>query len=87
MNKKNLYFIAIFGSFTLGLAPFAPEPHLFGKVKWVLGGAEGMAMKDWLDLLMHGAPFLLLVGLIIYDMAMRFTTKKTTMKTHRSREH
>jgi hypothetical protein len=42
---------------TLGLAPFAPEPHLFGKIRWVAGGAEGMALMDWLDLAMHGAPF------------------------------
>lgn len=25
-------------SLTLGLAPFVPEPHIFGKVKWILGG-------------------------------------------------
>jgi hypothetical protein len=42
---------------TLGLAPFVPEPHLFGKIRWVAGGAEGMAPMDWLDLAMHGAPF------------------------------
>jgi len=23
---------------TLGLAPFFPEPHLWGKIKWILGG-------------------------------------------------
>ncbi|MDD9939355.1 MAG: hypothetical protein OXT09_37560 [Myxococcales bacterium] len=42
---------------TLGLAPFAPEPHLFGKLRWVWGGAHGMAPIDWFDLLMHGAPW------------------------------
>lgn len=42
---------------TLGLAPFAPEPHLFGKLRWVLGGASGMQAMDWFDLAMHGAPF------------------------------
>lgn len=51
---------------TLGLAPFSPEPHLFGKVRWVLGGAEGMAPSDWLDLLMHGAPWCyLLISLVL----------------------
>jgi hypothetical protein len=48
-------------SLTLGLAPFLPEPHIFGKIQWVLGGANGMQMMDWLDLLMHGAPWLLLI--------------------------
>ena len=41
---------------TLGLAPFLPEPHLLGKLRWVAGGAVGMQLMDWLDLLMHGAP-------------------------------
>ncbi|MFT4682981.1 MAG: hypothetical protein ACI87M_000479 [Yoonia sp.] len=43
-------------SLTLGLAPCKPKPHLFGKIKWVIGGAEGMQVMDWLDLLFHGAP-------------------------------
>ena len=55
--RKNVL-IAVLASLTLGLAPFVPEPHLFGKVKWVLGGAEGMSGEDWFDLIMHGAPFL-----------------------------
>ncbi len=41
---------------TLGLAPFLPEPHLLGKLRWVAGGAVGMQPMDWLDLVMHGAP-------------------------------
>ncbi len=45
---------------TLGLAPFFPEPHVWGKLRWVAGGANGMAMMDWLDLLMHGTPWVLL---------------------------
>lgn len=47
---------------TLGLAPFTPEPHLFGKLSWVAGGAEGMQMMDWFDLCLHGFPF---VGLLV----------------------
>ena len=50
-------FIAAIG---LALAPFKPEPHLFGKVRWVMGGAEGMGPKDWFDLLMHGLPITIL---------------------------
>jgi phage shock protein E len=45
----------------LGLAPFVPEPHLFGKIRWVLGGAVDMQPMDWLDLLYHAAPWLLLL--------------------------
>lgn len=47
----------------LGLAPFVPEPHLFGKLRWVSGGAVGMQPMDWLDLLWHGSPFFLLARL------------------------
>ncbi len=50
---------------TLGLAPFVPEPHLWGKIKWVMGGAIGMTMMDWFDLLFHGFPYLLLIRLVI----------------------
>jgi hypothetical protein len=53
--------IGILGSLTLGLAPFYPEPHLFGKIRWVLGGAHGVAAMDWFDLAMHGAPVVWLV--------------------------
>ena len=49
--------VPLFASLTLGLAPFAPEPHLVGKIRWVLGGADGMAAMDWFDLAMHGAPW------------------------------
>ena len=50
---------------TLGLAPFLPEPHLWGKLKWIAGGAEGMTLKDWFDVVLHGVPFILLIRLII----------------------
>lgn len=50
---------------TLGLAPFMPEPHLWGKIKWVAGGAVGMQPMDWFDLVFHGFPWLLLLRLLI----------------------
>lgn len=56
---------------TLGLAPFSPEPHLWGKLKWVAGGAIGMEFQDWFDVAFHGFPFLLLFRLMvlkIYDL-------------------
>ena len=45
---------------TLGLAPFYPEPHIWEKLKWIISGAEGMRLIDWLDFLMHGTPWVLL---------------------------
>ncbi|MDP4686494.1 MAG: hypothetical protein NWR97_03730, partial [Salibacteraceae bacterium] len=47
-------------SFTLGLAPFVPEPHIWGKLKWIAGGAVGMGPMDWFDVLLHGTPWILL---------------------------
>ncbi len=52
-------------SLTLGLAPFHPEPHVVGKLRWVLGGAEGMGGMDWFDLAFHGAPWVWLIGTAI----------------------
>ena len=50
---------------TLGLAPYFPEPHILGKVKWILGGATGMKPMDWFDVLLHGFPFVLLTRLLV----------------------
>jgi hypothetical protein len=58
LNDWRLWLMA---SLTLGLAPFFPEPHIWGKLRWVFGGAVGMQSQDWLDLLMHGLPWLLLI--------------------------
>lgn len=52
----------------LGLAPFVPEPHIWGKIKWIAGGAEGMGVMDYADVLMHGAPWLLLIRLSIITL-------------------
>ncbi len=49
---------------TLGLAPFVPEPHIWGKLKWIIGGANGMQSIDWFDTLFHGLPWLLLLRLL-----------------------
>lgn len=58
--------LGVIGSLTLGLAPFSP-PHIFGKLKWVLGGAHGMQAMDWFDFIMHGSPWVYLVyGLVSY---------------------
>ena len=57
----NNWRIIILGCLTLGMAPFFPEPHLWGKLKWVADGATDMALKDWFDVLVHGLPFVLLI--------------------------
>jgi len=44
----------------LGLAPFAPEPHLWQKLK-MLAASELIKPIDIFDLFLHGAPAVLLV--------------------------
>jgi hypothetical protein len=59
-------------SATLGLAPFTPEPHIVGKLRWVAGGAVGMGGMDWFDLLLHGTPFVYLLvsfGVVLRELA------------------
>ncbi len=57
--------LPLLASLSLGLAPFSPEPHVVGKVRWVLGGAEGMGGADWFDLVMHGAPWVWLAWALL----------------------
>lgn len=45
----------------LGFAPFFPEPHIVGKIKWIAGGAKGMQLMDWFDVAMHGIPLVMVV--------------------------
>jgi len=65
MNVFNNWRLVILLCLTLGLAPYYPEPHLFGKINWILGGANGMELLDWFDVLLHGLPFLLLIRLLV----------------------
>jgi len=53
---------------TLGLAPFFPEPHIWGKLKWLVGGAKGMQPIDWFDVFMHGFPFILLISALVLKL-------------------
>ena len=50
-------------SLTLGLAPFYPEPHIVGKVQWILGGAEGILFMDWFDVVLHGTSWVIFLML------------------------
>ena len=60
----NNWKIIILLCLTLGMAPFLPEPHIWGKLKWISGGAIDMQVQDWFDVIFHGFPFLLLLRLI-----------------------
>jgi len=60
----NNFKIIILLCLTLGLAPFFPEPHIWGKLKWIAGGAIGMQFQDWFDVVFHGFPFLLLIRFV-----------------------
>ena len=60
----NNWTLVLLACLTIGLAPFTPEPHVWGKLKWVAGGAIGMQPMDWWDLVMHGTPFVLLMRLV-----------------------
>ena len=50
---------------TLGLAPFFPEPHIIGKIRWIAGGAVGMKPMDYFDTILHGFPWILLIYVLI----------------------
>ncbi len=66
--------MAIILALTLGLAPFYPEPHLFGKIRWVSGGAHGMQLMDYFDLFLHGAPWIYLIVVFVLMVKSYFTT-------------
>ncbi|MBL7809615.1 MAG: hypothetical protein JNN28_17475 [Saprospiraceae bacterium] len=68
MKPWNDWKFVIVATLILGLAPFVPEPHLFGKIRWVAGGAIGMQLLDWFDLVWHGLPWLLLLRLIVLKL-------------------
>ena len=63
MKFWNDWRLIIMLSLTLGLAPFFPEPHIVGKIRWIMGGAVGMKLIDWGDAIFHGLPWVLLIRL------------------------
>lgn len=60
---------------TLGLAPFSPEPHIWGKIKWIMGGAEGMQTMDYFDTILHGTPWVLLILSLAYQALLMFKSR------------
>lgn len=66
MQQKK-WLMPLLASLGLGLAPFVPEPHLWGKLKWLFGGAVGMQAMDYFDLLLHGSPWIWLIYTLISE--------------------
>lgn len=75
MNNFKKLTSPLIASLTLGLAPFVPEPHIVGKLKWIAGGAVGMQPMDWFDVVLHGSPW---VWLIITFFLVIFRKKEST---------
>jgi len=59
LDKVPLALLAVL-CLTLGLAPFSPEPHVLEKLRLLANGELGRPL-DMFDLLLHGAPWLLLI--------------------------
>ncbi|AGC78336.1 hypothetical protein LX97_02874 [Nonlabens dokdonensis] len=74
MSIKTKILFALVASLTLGLAPFRPEPHIWGKIKWIAGGAEGMQLLDYWDTFLHGAPWIALMFFTIQFIAKSIKT-------------
>jgi len=68
MEFINNWKLVILLCLTLGLAPFFPEPHIWGKIRWIAGGANGMEILDWFDVIFHGFPFILLIRLTFFKL-------------------
>lgn len=74
MNSIKTWLLA---SLTLGLAPFFPEPHIWGKLKWIVGGANGMQLMDWLDVAFHGLPWVMLFRAIVISFKISLLKNKS----------
>ncbi len=65
MLRKLPFIQPLIIALTLGLAPFTPEPHIVGKIRWLMGGAKGMGIMDYFDVILHGAPWVWLLFSVI----------------------
>ena len=59
-------------SLTLGLAPFAPEPHVWEKLKMLATG-ELTRPIDIFDLFLHGTPWVLLIMKLVRNAGNKAT--------------
>ncbi|MCV6628953.1 MAG: hypothetical protein OIF50_03735 [Flavobacteriaceae bacterium] len=78
MQQLNDWKLILLMCFTLGLAPFFPEPHIWGKLLWIAGGAVGMKPIDWFDVLLHGFPWLLLLRLVVLKLFALLATSSSS---------
>lgn len=60
----------VFAAILLGLAPFVPEPHLWEKLKMLVAG-DLQRPIDIFDLIMHGAPAVLLALKLVREKTVR----------------
>lgn len=67
--------MAVMACLTLGLAPYYPHAHIWKQLKKLWYGWN-MEMMDWVDLLMHGAPWVFL----IYVLVSMYRERKTVQK-------
>ena len=56
--------IAVLAALTLGLAPFVPEQHIWEKLKMLAAGTLSRPI-DIFDLLLHAAPWAVLIAKLI----------------------
>ncbi|MBK9257961.1 MAG: hypothetical protein IPM42_21100 [Saprospiraceae bacterium] len=77
--------IMLLAALTIGLAPFVPEPHIIGKLKWIAGGGIGMKTMDYLDTAMHGIPWLLLFRIILLNGLEKWRSSKTKTITNQNK--
>ncbi len=54
--KRSSFLYSLILALSLGLAPFLPEPHIWKQIRNVVT-LQPMEIMDWLDLVMHGAPW------------------------------
>ena len=58
--------VLVLAALLFGLAPFQPEPHLWQKLKMLASGTLVRPI-DIFDLVMHGAPIVLLVLKVVRE--------------------
>jgi len=62
--------LAIIAALTLGLAPFFPEPHIWEKLKMLIAGDLAKPI-DIFDLVLHAAPWLLLLLKVLREIVLK----------------
>jgi hypothetical protein len=56
--------LAVIGCLTLGLAPYFPHAHIWKQLKNLWYGRT-MGAMEWIDLAMHGAPWIFLIVVLV----------------------